>query len=386
MPSYKNKKKSKRRNSNRNRTKLSKRGGVVLGVGSYGCVINPNIYCKNYISDDKYISKLVNTEDIGAEYNIIKVLKLNELDNFEKYIIIPLDICDMRINYTKNETKELYNKHKLDIDECVKKFPKIQNMFNMSNIIQEYGGLSFNEYRQQNMKQTITENIPYYVKLFEAIIFLNMNNIVHRDIKHDNIVIDTKNKTVRLIDFGLAMSTDDVFNIKNVNNVVFFYEEQYRKGYFIWPVELYVFSNVYDNTNHNINHINKDVYNNYYNEYNYWLIQSDKKMYEKRIQKELDDINVYIDYINVQKDKKRLKRDWKIESNKKLDVFSLGIFLMIEIKLLEDNSPKSSFISELKDFIYDTMIVQNSKNRFSIDLAYDYFIQICDNYNIPTNF
>jgi len=32
------------------------------------------------------------------------------------------------------------------------------------------------------------------------------------------------------------------------------------------------------------------------------------------------------------------------------------------------------------------MIVQNSKNRFSIDLAYDYFIQICDNYNIPTNF
>ena len=41
--------------------------------------------------------------------------------------------------------------------------------------------------------------------LFQAVNHAHAQNIVHRDIKPDNIMI-TSNDTVRLIDFGLAAS------------------------------------------------------------------------------------------------------------------------------------------------------------------------------------
>ena len=44
-------------------------------------------------------------------------------------------------------------------------------------------------------------------KLLRAIIHSHTNNIVHRDIKPDNIMYSTE-KEVKLIDFGLAKESD----------------------------------------------------------------------------------------------------------------------------------------------------------------------------------
>jgi serine/threonine protein kinase len=384
MPSYKkgSKKKSYKRKSSKKRV-YKKRGGNVLGIGTTGCVISPNIYCKNYMSDNKYISKLINTEDLDAEYNIIKILKLNKLPDFEKYIIVPLEVCDMKLDYTKDDRNNIYKKHKLDIVECVNKFPRVDNMFNTTNIIQEYGGMSFDEYRDKNMNQTIEENVSYYIKLFNAVMFLNSNGIIHRDIKHPNIVIDTNNKTVRLIDFGLAMSMDDVFNIENKKYITLLNEEIYYKGYYIWPIELYVFSNMYNDDRVSINYISPEVATNYFNQYKEYVIPlADKNRYFKNVKEDINNINNIITNIYKQGNKKQVKYDWKKECNSRLDVFSVGIFLAREIKLLEKNSPYSNFINELKSLVYDGMLIQNSTERHSIDFFRDQFIRMCNDYNI----
>jgi serine/threonine protein kinase len=384
MPS--NKKKIKKKSYKRKSLKKSsykKRGGDVLGIGATGCVINPNIHCKNYMSDNKYISKLINTADIDAEYNIIKILELNKLPNFQKYIIVPLEVCDMKLDYTKEDRNNIYIKHKSDIVECINKFPRVDNMFKTTNIIQEYGGISFAEYRKNNMNQTIEENVPYYVQLFKAVIFLNNNGIVHRDIKHPNIVIDTTNKTVRLIDFGLAMNINDIFNVENQQYITFFNEDIYYKGYYIWPIELYVFCNMYNDKSTPLNYINKQIITNYYNEYKDFIIPSaDKYKYEKSVYNYIDQVNDIIKNINKRGNNIKEKYEWKKECNSKLDVFSLGAFFMREIKLLEKNTSNSNFVNQFKDLVYDGMLVQNCKERQSIDFLYDYFTQICDDYNI----
>jgi serine/threonine protein kinase len=371
---YKYNKKSKKYNNN---------GGSVLGIGSYGCVIRPNIACKNYISDNKYVSKLVNINDIKSEYDIIDLLGLNKLNNFENHVSIPLEICNMKDNYSKNDIKNIYKSHKNDIIKCINQLPSLKMRDDNANIIQLYGGISFSRYREINNRQDIKYMIPYYDKLFQSIIFLNRNGIVHRDITHNNIVIDMDNNMVRLIDFGLSMFIDDTYNIKNIKTIVSFDYNTYKKGYYIWPIELYIFSNIYDITNSKLEYINEDVYNNYYNEYSkIWIPNKDKKMYSKKL---LDDINKLNNYVKKKMVDINVNRDytdiikWKKEVNSKLDVFSLGVFLIKEIQLLEPYSENKRFINNLKHFIYNTMLVQNAKDRFDINFAYEMFMLECQN-------
>lgn len=41
-------------------------------------------------------------------------------------------------------------------------------------------------------------------QLFLALNYLNCNNIIHRDIKCDNVIIEPSENTIKLIDFGTA--------------------------------------------------------------------------------------------------------------------------------------------------------------------------------------
>ena len=45
-----------------------------------------------------------------------------------------------------------------------------------------------------------------FKQLTEGIHYLHSNSYVHRDIKLENILIDKKNKTIKIIDFGFSVS------------------------------------------------------------------------------------------------------------------------------------------------------------------------------------
>ena len=57
--------------------------------------------------------------------------------------------------------------------------------------------------RQENLTFSELTAAGYMKSLFSAINHCHALNVVHRDIKPDNIMI-TENDSVRLIDFGLA--------------------------------------------------------------------------------------------------------------------------------------------------------------------------------------
>lgn len=67
----------------------------------------------------------------------------------------------------------------------------------MSRIIQQ-GGMQ-EIHVKKHMKQ-----------LFDVVKFIHINNIVHRDIKPDNFLFETKdeNSNIKLVDFGLSYKTD----------------------------------------------------------------------------------------------------------------------------------------------------------------------------------
>ena len=153
--------------------------GAKLGYGAYG-----QVYTLNRVKDNKifafkkYISS-TNELDIGAlrEISILQMLKKSDYCN--KYGIVYLE--DIIIN-----------------DSII-------------GIVIPLYEITL-DYAINNGMLSHEDKLNIYHKLLRSICFLHNNNIIHRDIKPDNIMLD-KNFNPILIDFTLSK----IFNTKNTS-------------------------------------------------------------------------------------------------------------------------------------------------------------------------
>jgi serine/threonine protein kinase len=357
-------------------SKRKNKGGNVLGKGTYGCVIHPNIECDDYKSSNENISKIINKSNLDDEYNIVTKLDLN-MPNIKNYLILPLKYCDNLGKININA----------DLRECMKEL-KLSKIDDNINIIQEYGGISLIDYRNKNMNESFDKMIEYYKQLFEVVIFLNKHNLVHRDIKYDNIVINEKNKKLKLIDIGL-MNVINESDINDINSdlVIFDKDEIKKKGNHIYPLEIYCFSDIYDNNQ--LLKIDNEVINSFMTQYSkYWLKNNNINRYYQWIYNHITKINNDIENINmsmldIDEDENEIYK-WKTEFNKKLDVFSVGTVLIREIEMIGHNkfNKSNELLKELVQFIFENMLHQDCRMRIDIKTAYNKFIDICKKYLI----
>lgn len=75
----------------------------------------------------------------------------------------------------------------------------------LAEINRDTGEIRFHLKRLSEIDLKKTEEAPKRIcQLFEALGSVHAANILHRDIKIDNLMIDTENDTLKIIDFGLA--------------------------------------------------------------------------------------------------------------------------------------------------------------------------------------
>lgn len=71
------------------------------------------------------------------------------------------------------------------------------------------GGELFEKIADPNYKMTEPEAKKYIRQICEGLLHMHENNIVHLDIKPENIMFESKNSpNVKLVDFGLACKLD----------------------------------------------------------------------------------------------------------------------------------------------------------------------------------
>lgn len=181
----------------------------VIGEGSYGCVHKPSLKCDKKVGKVNYknkISKILSTEEAEnemKEYNII-----SNIDKENGFFLGKPRMCPVR------ESENNLNA----IGKCEQGYELLKNIKDESLLVMDYGGdnLDILAHEFNKMKKT-RENIDIVKKflgkahrLFLGIEFLYKNNIIHHDMKPQNILYSKQNNHINFIDFGFTTYKQDV--------------------------------------------------------------------------------------------------------------------------------------------------------------------------------
>jgi len=162
---------------------------------------------------------------------------------------------------------------------------------------------------------------------------LSDHKLVHMDCKLANIVYDVDKKIVKLIDFGLTTSFDEV------------YKPVYKDRYMYWPIEFIMYEQCADNKNCDATAIIDEFRSLLKNTIMEHRVKSVKIHSHKVLRSE--------------------------ENLAKIDIYTLGITCVFIHSILQGTVPKS----------YETLILRMSaidcRKRISIDDAIVYVKKYC---------
>lgn len=219
-------------------------GGEVIGAGGYGCVFRPSLKCKSNIktkseTNNNYISKLLLNKHANEELSEIINIKpiILKVPNNNKYFLLS--------DITHCSPDTISKSDQPNIDKCSHFFKK--NNININNINNEldkftiinlpFGGNDLEKYIYSNKFNIANFNILNNILielLKNAIIPMNKLNLIHMDLKDQNMLY--LNKNIKIIDWGLAFIIKDnnyEYNKDNFNNNLYRRPLQFNLPYSI---------------------------------------------------------------------------------------------------------------------------------------------------------
>jgi serine/threonine protein kinase len=178
-----------------------------VGEGSYGCVHNPPLKCKNkpYNPDPTKVSKILTRKNANNELKEFKLIQ--NVDKKEDFHLGQPDSCFPDDN-AENQTA---------IDQC-KRFDSMRISTDYKLLLLKNGGNNLSQIEDKFKKLTLNNTNRIRLENFwldmSRLIYgskvLMDNGIVHHDLKQQNIVYNEKNGRVNFIDFGLMMTTKEM--------------------------------------------------------------------------------------------------------------------------------------------------------------------------------
>jgi serine/threonine protein kinase len=166
----------------------------VIGEGSYGCVHSPSLHCEDNMNidyDDK-VSKIMDQK--YALQELSEYVGIEKADPDQKYYLGKPILC-------KPDTSEIT---KTAINKCESEFS------DKALLIMKDGGLNLRKLTMGWSKMPITPELinevsDFWLETHKLLIGLKLflaNDIVHHDLKAENIVYNKKTKSISFIDFG----------------------------------------------------------------------------------------------------------------------------------------------------------------------------------------
>ena len=378
-------------------------------AGTANCVLVPPYNYKKGKYNNNYVSKIANyTEDkkiIDNEIRISNYLKQNISNNLiDKYFSIvinnhnlkkskykKLKKCNLKSNtdykilYSKNvgckpitKHSKIFiknnNIHKIRVNNIKEtKIISKKKIYNSKQIVRTCGDLI----QELVQKKTFSEKmrVKSIKILIKSMKILHNNNLIHFDIKLDNIIYD--NNKLRLIDFGGSILLHDFNNINLNNDFNVLIDEIYNK-LFSWTTD-YISPEILIILEFKKNpFINQDE-----------MIYKIKKIIENSINERLNkkyylELTQLIEYIYDNKLKfiKELFKNGYKSYIFKTDIYSMGISIYILLKYLNNdtkftlkshrfNKYKKIKMHKIMKLLYNMTII-DYRNRYNINDCIQY--------------
>lgn len=199
----------------------------LIDQGGFGCIFYPGLNCASNFNkkDNKLVSKIqINNFNASNEIYIGTIIK--NISNYSLYFLPVVSSC--------NITVAKFNSLAIDkcdiIDKDNDKY-KVLELPYLENISFEKLFADSN----RSTRHLFLTFIETYKYVSIAIGNLIEHNIVHFDIKEQNILYSTKYENPILIDFGISIPIN---KISNNNLKEYFYV--YAPDYYLWPIEVHI--------------------------------------------------------------------------------------------------------------------------------------------------
>jgi hypothetical protein len=202
----------------------------VIGEGTYGCVHEPSLKCGQLRIDYKNkVSKIL--LDKYAKQELDEYLGIQRADPDNQFFLgVPIQ-CKPEQSTTNYVAVKKCSKGNLALHE---EFQYIYPNFDL--LIMENGGLNLHDFAKKMEKEVVTpENHGKLVKtmekfwievhrLFLGLLVFKRENIMHHDLKAQNIVYNPEANRIAFIDFGLMRPMDQakrrVLRGEGVDNLI----------------------------------------------------------------------------------------------------------------------------------------------------------------------
>ena len=180
---------------------------VVVGEGTYGCVHSPPLYCKGSTRRKPFhVSKFMTTANATSEMK--EYALIHNADRALNYYLGKPTICKVDTVESNREAIQkcsIIHKNKPNL---------INNLEKYSLIIMKDGGINLGMYSKQikEWKDTPANVQKFELFMIEAQRILKgltvfaANDMVHHDLKQQNIVYNESTNRLNFIDFGLMCS------------------------------------------------------------------------------------------------------------------------------------------------------------------------------------
>ncbi len=208
----------------------------LISQGAHGCIYRPNINCDTGEPEDiNYISKIqTNSENIQNEINISNIIKT--IDNYNYYFAPILSNCKTTISKIKES--EIKKCKLLNPEEISGNTPSALKTGELLSTKMRYVGSNTLETYllslPSNKKDLLHKKIySLFIYLLHSINLFCEKDIIHYDLKENNIMYDLNNNCPIMIDFGNTFVAKDIKTPEQRR--AYFYSEVF---YLYWPIEV----------------------------------------------------------------------------------------------------------------------------------------------------